>query len=620
MFIRKVTKKNSNSDKVYEYYRLTHSYRVGDKNRQMVVLNLGSLDELHPSKHKFLADRIEQLLTGVNCLFSHVDDEIEQLARHFHSIIVKKGHFSLMHKNAQKPDVSNNDIEKNEKQYTEVDLNSAEEIESRDLGGEWLVNQALIRLNIDDILMSLGMTSKEIITAKALITAKMIHPSSELETERWLIENSSTLELYNETSQRATRYHLYKAAEVLYTHKALIEQKIYDTCQGFFKQRNKVIIFDLTNIHFEGLMLESDRAKFGRSKQKRSDCRLISLALTIDSLGFVRGSQFWDGNIYEPDTLKSMLEYIETQYKGDEEKPLLVFDAGLSIDENLTLVKDRFDYICVSRTIPSQYTHLSEDWTELKDNRGNNIHVTKVETENGETMLLIQSDQKKKKEESMDTKITQCFEDKLVYLKEGLMLPRRLKKISKVHESVGRLKNQFSKVSKLYDISYTEDAEKGVITDIMWKRNEEKEKPKGHYFLRFSKKELTDKEIWDGYNLTREVESSFQCLKSDLNIRPVFHQKDKYIEAHIWLGVLAYQIVNFIRQQLKDNNITYRWSTIVEKLKTQRITTTTMNVKGNKKAIIKTCTQANMDVKRIYDALKFKERPFVRKTNVVTQL
>jgi transposase len=170
----------------------------------------------------------------------------------------------------------------------------------------------------------------------------------------------------------------------------------------------------------------------------------------------------------------------------------------------------------------------------------------------------------------------------------------------------------------LYDISYTEDAEKGIITDITWKRKEEK--PKGHYFLRFSKKELTDKEIWDGYNLTREVESSFQCLKSDLNIRPVFHQKDQYIEAHIWLGVLAYQIVNFIRQQLKDNNITYRWSTIVEKLKTQRITTTTMNVKGNKKAIIKTCTQANMDVKRIYDALKFKERPFVRKTNVVTQL
>jgi hypothetical protein len=78
--------------------------------------------------------------------------------------------------------------------------------------------------------------------------------------------------------------------------------------------------------------------------------------------------------------------------------------------------------------------------------------------------------------------------------------------------------------------------------------------------------------------------------------------------------------VNFIRQQLKDNNITYRWWTIVEKLKTQRITTTTINVKGNKKAIIKTCTQANMDVKRIYDALKFKERPFVRKTNVVTQL
>ncbi|MBK7634059.1 MAG: hypothetical protein IPJ13_06975 [Saprospiraceae bacterium] len=109
-------------------------------------------------------------------------------------------------------------------------------------------------------------------------------------------------------------------------------------------------------------------------------------------------------------------------------------------------------------------------------------------------------------------------------------------------------------------------------------------------------------------------------MKSDLNVRPVFHQKDKYIETHIWLSILAYQIVNFIRIQLKDQNIQYSWTTIVEKLKTQRITTTTMDVKGNKKAILKTCTQANEDVKKIYSALIFKDRPYVRKTKVVTQL
>ncbi len=150
------------------------------------------------------------------------------------------------------------------KQYVEVDLESAEEIESRDLGGEWLVKQTFERLEIDDIMTSLGMSGKDMVMAKALITAKMIHPGSELETERWLRENSATMELYDEDVDKVTRYQLYKVAEILYTNKAVIESKIYTVCKNMFSQRSKVIIFDLTNIHFEGMMGSSKRAQFGR--------------------------------------------------------------------------------------------------------------------------------------------------------------------------------------------------------------------------------------------------------------------------------------------------------------------------------------------------------------------
>ena len=137
--------------------------------------------------------------------------------------------------------------------------------------------------------------------------------------------------------------------------------------------------------------------------------------------------------------------------------------------------------------------------------------------------------------------------------------------------------------------------------------------------MRYSKQILTDKEIWDAYNLTREVEASFRCLKSDLNVRPIFHQKDEYIESHIWLSILAYQVVNYITVTLKEQNITYSWKTIVEKLKAQRITTISLNMKEDKKAYIKTCTAPNEELKKIYEALKFKDRPFTRKTKVVTQ-
>ena len=615
MFIRKVIKKNKNTDKTYEYFRLTHSYRVGNKTRQCVLLNLGTLENFSTDKHKALADRIEEILTGAVGLFREYDSRLESLAQKFAKQIIKTGTFSLSKEN----DSSKTSVQAISKEYVEVDLESAEELESRDLGGSWVAKQAFERLTIDDILTSLGMEQKDIIMSKALLTAKMIHPSSELETERWLQENAATMELYGQQSDKVTRYQLYKVAEMLYANKETIEQKLYKVCENMFSQRSKVVIFDLTNMHFEGMMGSSNRAKFGRSKQKRSDCRLISLALTIDSLGFVRGSQFWDGNVSEPKTLQEMLGYIDKQFDSAKEKPLLVFDAGLSTKENLDMVRGKYDYVCVSRTVPKNFTQLNNQATILEDNRGNKIEVSKVETEKGETLLLVTSNQKKKKEESMDKKLVERFEERLKYLKEGLNKPRRLKTTTKVKEHISKLRKQFIKLSKHYDITYNEDTDKGVITDISWVVKEDYNSKNGQYFLRYSKQILTDKEIWDAYNLTREVEASFRCLKSDLNVRPIFHQKDEYIESHIWLSILAYQVVNYITVTLKEQNITYSWKTIVEKLKAQRITTISLNMKEDKKAYIKTCTAPNEELKKIYEALKFKDRPFTRKTKVVTQ-
>jgi len=109
-------------------------------------------------------------------------------------------------------------------------------------------------------------------------------------------------------------------------------------------------------------------------------------------------------------------------------------------------------------------------------------------------------------------------------------------------------------------------------------------------------------------------------LKTDLDIRPIHHQKDKYIEPHIWLGAIANQVVNYIRQILKDNNIDYSWKTIVEKMKTQKCSMISMEAKNTKRIYVKLCTRPNVDVQKIYDALSFKSRPYVRKTKVVTQL
>jgi hypothetical protein len=368
-------------------------------------------------------------------------------------------------------------------------------------------------------------------------------------------------------------------------------------------------------------MLGSEKSKFGRSKQKRSDRRLIGLALAIDSIGFVRHSKIYDGNISEPGTFETMIDDVSSEFSSNEEKPVVVMDAGISIEDNLVFLKEKnFDYVCVSRSKPKDYTQLTDNATMLSDNRGNKIEVIKVLVKDkDDTFLHIKSEQKKLKEKSMEDKISERFLQSMNYLKEGLTIPMRLKKIIPVHEKVGRIKKQFSKVAKNYKITYTENSDKGLVTDIQWELQEDRQSPNGEYFLRFSKETLSEKEIWDTYNMTRDVEATFRCLKTDLDIRPIFHKKDAYIEPHIWIGIFAYQIVNYIRIQLKESNINFSWSTIVRIMNGQNCSLQSAKTKDGI-LYSKLCTSPNPKQSKIYSALKYKAQPFINKTKVVTQL
>jgi len=376
-------------------------------------------------------------------------------------------------------------------------------------------------------------------------------------------------------------------------------------------------------MYFEGQMQASQKAEFGRSKQEQSGKRLISLALSIDSLGFVRYSKIYEGNVGEPGTFKLMLTDVAAQMTIKGEKPLVVMDAGIATEDNLALIKSKefdYDYVCVSRTKPNAYGKLTDNATKLADNRGNTIEVTKIEAAGKDDMFLhIKSYQKQLKEQSMEDKIKARFIESMDSLIDGLSSPRRMKKTTQVHEKVGRIKKQFAKIAHKYSVTYTEDVKRGIVTNIIYKEIENRKKPKGEYFLRYTTKILSEKEIWDAYNLTRDVEAVFRCLKSDLDIRPIHHQKDAYIEPHIWLSIIAYQFVNFIKIGLAQKNINYSWSTIVSKMEAQRCSLQSMDTKNNGKMYTKLCTRPNPDIKNIFSSLGFKERPFVRKSKVVTQ-
>lgn len=618
MFIKQIKKKNKNSDKQYIYYRLVHTYKIGNKVRHQNIISLGGLETLPRDKHKALADRIEELITGnSSSLFSDHESfaEIDSLARPFAEKIIKEKLFVPATNKEKKisKEILNN--------YQEVDLESIEQIDSKEIGGEWLVKQAFDKLGIGTILEGSGLAGVQIDIAQMLLTGKLLHPSSELETERWLKENSGARELYP-TKEDISRYRLYGAAEAMYQNKDMIEKGLYDKVCNIFSSRSKIVIYDLTNMYFTGQMLGSEKANFGRSKQKQTGSKLIGLALSIDSLGFVRYSRFYNGNISEPGTFEDMLRDVVSQLDTNGEKPIIVMDAGIATEDNLKIISgSNYDYVCVSRSAPKAYSKLSVKAEAVTDNRGNRIELTKATAQGKEDNFLhIRSDQKFKKEASIDNKLTQRLEAQLQDIKDKLPKKGTLKKTEKVHEKVGKIKGKLSRIGWLYDIKYTEDKEKAIVTDINWHRVKERERPKGEYFLRYTNKTISETEIWDVYNMTRDVEAVFRCLKTDLKIRPIHHQKDKYIEPHIWLGILAYQIVNYIRIQLKENKIDYSWTTIVEKMKSMQSSITSVNNKEHEKLYIKLCTRPTKDQQLVFDSLNFKHRPFVRKTKVVPQL
>ena len=139
----------------------------------------------------------------------------------------------------------------------------------------------------------------------------------------------------------------------------------------------------------------------------------------------------------------------------------------------------------------------------------------------------------------------------------------------------------------------------------------------GVYFLRTSLCEPEEELVWTAYNCIRNIESSFRCLKSDLDLRPIFHKTDEASEAHLHLGLLAYWVVNTIRHKLKQHGIHSSWKEIVRTMNTQKVVTTTAMNDKEQCISIRRCSEPTEKVKLIYDALGYKYAPFIRKKSVV---
>lgn len=419
----------------------------------------------------------------------------------------------------------------------------------------------------------------------------------------------------------------------LYVLKDDLEQFLSKKTDELFDIHDTIYLYDLTNTYFESPKRNSNLAQFVRSKEKRADAKLVVLAVVVNLEGFLKYSNIYQGNMADCKTLSDMIDNLKVGSSLTNKKPLIVFDAGIATQENLDMVVAKgYDYVCVNRTKASNYDLKNEFPTIIYDSKNQKISLNQIEfypkkiakkqeiIAHDFCMYKVKSDFKAMKERSMNVKFKERFELELQKLAKGITLKSGIKTQEKVQQKIGRLKEKYPSIASNFKVTCTLDQTKANVIKIEWKANDiamKKEKEHGIYFLKTSLKDNDEATIWKIYNALREVESTFRTLKTDLDLRPIYHKNDNATIAHLHLGLLGYWIVNTIRHQLKTKKINHDWKEILRISSTQKLVTTSIVDDLENTIFITKCSEPNAKLQEIYQALKYKSTPFTRKKFVV---
>jgi len=506
-----------------------------------------------------------------------------------------------------------------------VNMDTLQHSNAREIGAENIAYQTWEKLQLTPLLLSAGFTPEQAKLAATQVISRAVYPASEFKTVRWIKENSAVCELTDYDMDKVTKDRLYQSALHLYKAKDALEKHLSSRTNELFDLEDKIILYDLTNTYFEGEKRNSQLAKFGRSKEKRSDARLVVLALVVNIEGFIKYSSILEGNIADCATLSAMIEKLAAHTCPGP--AVVVLDAGIATEENLKLIESKgYKYLCVSRTRLKDYTYVPDRLTTLLETKSKQtIRLRSVTTEkNTDYYLEVKSPSKEKKEEGMKLQFEKRFEEELQKIHMALHRKGGIKQTDKVHQRIGRAKEKYPSVQSYYDITVSNDPKTGLATAITWKKDADKHQEKneslGVYFLRTNLNIQEEYIVWNIYNTIREIENAFRTLKTDLDLRPIYHKNDDATLAHLHLGILAYWLVNTVRHQLKHKGIKSCWSEIVRIGNTQKVITTSGTNTYDKIITTRKCTLPNDKLKQIYTILQVKYQPFTKRKSVVHKL
>lgn len=465
-----------------------------------------------------------------------------------------------------------------------VDLDTLEHDDTRTVGGERVCLAGLSELGFGELLHAQGVRGRDARIAIALVVAKMLHPSSEREALRWLREDSAALELLDlDRGKALSLQKLYRTGDVLWRHRRALQAGLFRRERELLELPDTIVFYDLTNTWYTGRQDEK-LLRFGRSKERRHNCPLVTLALSLDGAGFPRGCEVLAGDVSEPSTLRAALARLEAEVgAGEGPRPTVVLDAGIATEENIVWLRERgYGWICVSRETRPAPPEGDADLT-LTTSARQEVQAWRLDGDGEEVRLYAVSEAKRATEEAMLARQRARYEEALRHLHEGLTLPHRRKQYEKVLDTVGRLRERYRLVSGQYAVEVTK-GEGPNATAVAWtrtKRYAARDAGAGSYLLRSSRTDWDTERIVRTYWRLTGIEATFRSLKTELGLRPIWHVKRIRIAAHLFLAVLAYHGVHLIRTRLKARDIPLSWDALRTRLRPWvRMTTTIRETNG----------------------------------------
>lgn len=442
-------------------------------------------------------------------------------------------------------------------------------------------------LGLDQILRSCEMPESRIHSACVAVVNRLVDPVAENSLLDWY-RSTALPDIFQEKLTGAGDDRFYRASDSLLIHQETIETAIRKKTDQLHHPDRTILLYDLTNTHFEGVCANNPKAKHGKNKQGRSDCPQVVIGMIFDTRGFELGHHMFSGNQADSTSVPTMLKTMN-QIAGDsntaDSRVLVVMDAGMSSAANLAAITDAgYKYLVNDRRpLRKRYKEEfsdKESFTQIEGRDGKTpILVRHLTTETvlddesvvSEQLLLCMSAERGDKEKAIISTSEKKFVEELEKLRKRIE-KGSLKKQGDADKALGKLAERHRRVYRYYTV-VADINQKTLSYTIKELERAEAQELCGGYVLRTNDSTLDKDTIWQTYIALTTAENGFRVLKGSLGLRPNFHQKEGRVDGHVFITVLAYQLLRHILAKLEHESDNRSWETIRRILKTHAYTT-----------------------------------------------